>query len=179
MHENNQYLIGFSRKVERNIAIFSIIIIICTACLYAVYPINIGKQEPIPFSHRIHNGMKQINCVFCHDTSIYSARAGIPPLQTCMLCHSKIIIDYPPIHNILHASYYNGVPVEWERINTLPDYVNFYHGVHIASGFDCSRCHGDISSMDRVKLRYKFDMGFCIQCHKDEKASIDCFNCHH
>ncbi|HBG05512.1 MAG TPA: cytochrome C, partial [Geobacter sp.] len=24
----------------------------------------------------------------------------------------------------------------------------------------------------------KFEMGFCIQCHRDNKATTDCFTCH-
>jgi predicted CXXCH cytochrome family protein len=108
-----------------------------------------------------------------------SERAGIPPLQRCMLCHSKIIVDYPPIIYILQTHYSKGEPVEWKKINTFPDHVHFFHGIHIAKGFDCGRCHGDVAAMDRIVLEHKFNMEFCIKCHKDEKATIDCFNCHY
>ena len=34
---------------------------------YYVYPgQGIGPRQPIPFSHRVHAGVKAINCRFCH-----------------------------------------------------------------------------------------------------------------
>jgi hypothetical protein len=35
-----------------------------------------------------------------------------------------------------------------------------------------------VKTMDRVTLVHKFQMGFCIQCHRDYDASHDCFTCH-
>ena len=32
--------------------------------------------------------------------------------------------------------------------------------------------------MDRVVKAQKFEMGFCIQCHRDNHATHDCFTCH-
>jgi hypothetical protein len=96
-----------------------------------------------------------------------------------MLCHQRIIIHYPPIQNILARDYENKTPVEWVRINDLPDLAHFFHNVHIGAGFDCGRCHGDVGKMDRVVLVNKFDMGFCIKCHKEEGGSTDCFKCHY
>ena len=75
---------------------------------------GIGPEQPIPFSHRIHATEKRISCVFCHSEAINTDVAGIPPLETCMLCHSKIIIHYPHIAD-LRNHYYNKIPVEWER----------------------------------------------------------------
>jgi hypothetical protein len=169
---------GYSRRKERYYTIAAAVIIAATAMLFAFYPAGLGKKQPIPFSHRLHSGKKEISCVFCHDSVLDSASAGIPPLQRCMLCHEKIIIHYPPVEE-LRTHYKVGEPVEWERINALPDHVQFHHGVHISAGHDCGQCHGDVAAMDRVVPENEFDMGFCIQCHRDRDASIDCLNCHH
>ena len=34
---------------------------------YGAYPaLRVGPEQPIPFSHRVHAGVKEINCRFCH-----------------------------------------------------------------------------------------------------------------
>jgi predicted CXXCH cytochrome family protein len=138
---------------------------------------KIGPVQPIPFSHRIHATEKRISCVFCHSGAIDTDVAGIPPLETCMLCHSKIIIKYPQIAG-LRDNYYNKIPVEWVRINVLQEFVYFSHQTHIQSGVDCGKCHGNVAGMDRVVMKKPFIMGFCVQCHRDTKVSFDCLRCH-
>lgn len=113
----------------------------------------------------------------CHPGTINSDHAGIPPLETCMLCHSKIIIHHPMIEK-LRKHYYDNVPVEWTRIVYLPDFVFFSHQAHIQAGFDCGKCHGDIAHTDRLPEQTQLKMGFCVQCHRDENFSHDCFICH-
>ena len=66
----------------------------------------------------------------------------------------------------------------WERVNWLPEFVYFDHSMHLMRGVDCGHCHGDVSRMDRVAPARKFQMGFCIQCHRDNNVTHDCFVCH-
>jgi len=141
------------------------------------YPERLGPEQPIHFSHRIHATERGISCLFCHPGAMNTPRAGIPPLETCLLCHSRIIVDYPEILK-LRASYDENKPVEWVRVNTLPDFVYFDHQAHIRAGFDCGHCHGDVAAMDRVRLVHDFQMGFCVQCHRDNHFSHDCLICH-
>jgi len=142
----------------------------------ALYP---GPRQPIPFSHRIHAATKQINCFFCHPSAARSSNAGLPPVEKCLLCHSVIASQFPPISKI--SDYYmRGKGMPWVRVNRLPDHVHFTHQAHVATGrFDCSRCHGDVREMDRVKIVHKFDMNFCVTCHRKNKAPVDCFTCHY
>jgi hypothetical protein len=140
-------------------------------------PGDLGPQQPIPFSHRIHAGEKRISCVFCHSGALDTDAAGIPPLETCMLCHSKIIIHYPPIAEVRNH-YDNKIPIEWERINVLQEFVYFSHQAHLQAGVDCGKCHGDVARMDRVMMKKPFQMGFCVQCHRDAGISHDCWMCH-
>ncbi len=66
--------------------------------LYYAYPeALIGSKQPISFSHRIHAGVKQINCRFCHPDVERSWNAGLPPVEKCFFCHKYIIPDHPEI----------------------------------------------------------------------------------
>lgn len=141
------------------------------------YPVGLGPRQPIPFSHRVHVHVKRISCLMCHTEVARSSRAGIPPLQTCLLCHQRIIRTYPYIAQ-LREHFRQNRPVVWQRVNWVSEFAYFNHSVHIQRGFDCSRCHGDVSLMDRVVTAHKFEMGFCIQCHRENKATHDCFTCH-
>lgn len=144
---------------------------------YNFYQNKIGKKQPIPFSHRIHVEKKNLSCVICHEGAIQTARAGVPPLETCMLCHEKIIIHHPQIQK-LRDHYSNNEPIYWEKVNKVPDFVFFNHSVHTFRQIDCGECHGNVRAMDRIKLVNEFKMGFCIECHKAKGASKDCFTCH-
>jgi predicted CXXCH cytochrome family protein len=148
--------------------------------VFYVYPgQGIGPQQPIYFSHRIHAGVKQINCRFCHPYVDRSTRAGLPPMEKCFYCHKYIIPQHPQLVKEL-KHFEEKDPVRWVRIFFVPDYVKFRHEPHISwAKIDCSRCHGDVAAMDRL-MTHNFQMGFCIQCHKERKAQTDCWlACHH
>lgn len=49
-----------------------------------------APQQPIKFSHELHAGIHEIDCQFCHDGARRSKHAVIPPVQTCMSCHSAV-----------------------------------------------------------------------------------------
>lgn len=136
-----------------------------------------GPEQPVHFSHRIHTTVKGISCFMCHDGAINTERAGIPPLQTCMLCHQRIIIHHPEIENL--TSYFNeNKHVEWVKVQNVPDFVFFNHSVHIYRKIDCSRCHGNVKAMDRITEVNRFNMHFCIDCHRQNNATTECFTCH-
>jgi hypothetical protein len=144
---------------------------------YAYFPSQIGVAQPLPFSHRFHVTEKRISCLFCHPGVIDTERSTVPPLETCMLCHKNIITTYPKIEE-LRADFDENRPVRWVRVNHVPEFVYYDHGMHIRKGYDCSRCHGDVAHMDRVDPSPEITMGFCVQCHRDEGFSHDCLVCH-
>ena len=141
------------------------------------YQAGIGPAQPIPFSHRLHVYDKQIGCLLCHDGAPTRWRAGIPSLQTCMLCHERIAIHYRPIAK-LRDHYFKNEPVRWVRVAWVNEFVYFPHSLHLQAGFDCGRCHGNVMMMDRVVMVNDFRMGFCIECHRENRATVDCFTCH-
>jgi hypothetical protein len=89
--------------------------------------------------------------------------------------------------------------IEWQQIHRLPEYVKFKHNRHVAAGVDCNQCHGNLRSQEPVKVEeldklykvpdtrwwkyglptQKLEMGWCIQCHRENGASQDCLTCHY
>ncbi|HDY89406.1 MAG TPA: cytochrome c family protein [bacterium] len=145
--------------------------------LYYIYPhIGIGVKQPISFSHRVHAGDKDINCRFCHHLVDKSMKPGIPSLTKCFYCHDLVITSHPQILKLKEYKKTN-TPVPWIRVYDVPDYVYFSHKRHIAKEIDCTECHGNIKTMDRITYK-KFEMGFCVNCHRERNASLDCVTCH-
>jgi len=162
-------------------ALAAVVVLLLTAIMlvlfHVVYPAGLGPRQPIPFSHRVHVHVKKISCLMCHTTVMEGRHAGIPPLQTCMLCHQRIIKTYPYILE-LRQTFAKGKPVIWQRVNWVSEFVYFDHSMHLRQGIDCSYCHGNVTMMDRVVAARKFEMSFCIDCHRRKNATHDCFTCH-
>jgi Cytochrome c7 and related cytochrome c len=138
--------------------------------------------QPIPFSHRIHAGMRKIPCQYCHEYARRSQTAGVPPMQRCLGCHMKVseqrVALAPTTQPWMDKLQPAGVVV-WNRVYTLPDFVRFSHKPHIAAGVQCQQCHGPVETMDRIVPYYNINMGFCITCHTERKVSKDCAICHY
>lgn len=123
-------------------------------------------DQPINFSHRLHAGDMKIDCQYCH-TGVEKTRfASVPSASVCMNCHTIARKDRPEIQKL--TSYYNeGKPVPWKRVHKVPDYAYFNHSVHVVNGIDCTACHGDIASMDKIGQMSSFTMGACLDCHRN------------
>jgi len=131
------------------------------------YPSFVQKSpaQPVPFSHALHIGLK-IDCRYCHSAVETSASAGIPPTQTCMTCHSQVSTtnaDLAPVRD----SWQSGIPIAWNRVHDLGDFVYFNHSIHVAKGVGCSTCHGQVSQMSQIKQAQPLTMGWCLSCHRD------------
>jgi hypothetical protein len=156
--------------------------------------------QPINFSHKIHAGDNQIQCLYCHSGADKSQTAGIAAASTCMNCHTKILKDSPEIQKITTALAQNK-PIEWVKVNDLPDHVSFTHSRHVTAGVKCQTCHGPVETEDRVSQADVLSMGMCVTCHRTHRevtldangrpivtkeatpkrlmASTDCSVCHH
>ena len=144
---------------------------------YASPATRIGVEQPIPFSHQLHAGVKNIQCQFCHPYVGRSIHPGIPPVEKCLYCHNHIIAEHPQI--VKEHRYFNTrTPTPWKKANYLAEHVVFNHQRHIRKEIECEQCHGKIETMDRIKGKYFF-MEFCIKCHREKKANLDCWlACH-
>jgi len=49
-----------------------------------------APEQPIKFSHRLHSGDLNIQCLYCHTGADRSRHAGIPSANICMNCHKFI-----------------------------------------------------------------------------------------
>jgi hypothetical protein len=144
---------------------------------YATPGTKIGPEQPIPFSHRLHAGIKEIQCQFCHPYVGRSTNPGIPPVEKCLYCHNYIIAKHPQI--LKEHRYFNTTTsTPWVKVNYLPEHVLFNHQRHIKKEIACQKCHGAVEKMDRLAGE-KFKMGFCVECHQEKKANLDCWlACH-
>lgn len=50
--------------------------------------------QPIAYSHRLHAGELQMQCLYCHFTAEKSRHAGIPPASVCMNCHQMVTASF-------------------------------------------------------------------------------------
>jgi mono/diheme cytochrome c family protein len=83
-------------KSKITIAIFSIILLCLAGYWITNGAINMGRQQnympkqPIFYSHKVHAGVNQINCLYCHAGAEKSRQAMIPSTNVCMNCHKQI-----------------------------------------------------------------------------------------
>ena len=169
--------------------------------------IGLGRQknyqptQPIFYSHKVHAGINQISCLYCHGSAWDSKHAAIPAVNICMNCH-KAIQEYakgPKLYDeegneingtaeiakLYKAASYDPAkknnwdatkakPIEWVKIHNLPDHVYFNHSQHIRAGkVQCQTCHGEITAMNEVKQVSELSMGWCINCHRQTKVDFN------
>jgi len=149
-----------------------------------------GPKQPVPFSHALHAGQFQIDCLYCHSGTDRSAVAGVPSVETCMGCHAQFGQDLEGIQ-ILQQYWDAQEPIPWEQIHRSPEHVQFKHNRHVAAEVPCERCHGPVGEMDKLSLTSdtiwwpwllpskKLEMGWCVNCHRENQASQDCLTCHY
>ncbi len=78
------------------IAIVAIVLFILAGYWLVNGAVNEGRQQnyqplqPIFYSHKVHAGINQINCLYCHAGAEKSRQAMIPSSNICMNCHKQI-----------------------------------------------------------------------------------------
>jgi hypothetical protein len=123
-------------------------------------------EQPIQFSHAHHVGGMGIDCRYCHTSVEESAFANIPPTKTCMNCHSRIWLGAPILEPV-RASMAEGKPLNWVRVNDLPDFVYFNHSIHVRKGVGCATCHGRVDQMPLMYQESTLMMSWCVDCHRN------------
>jgi hypothetical protein len=123
-------------------------------------------KQPVPFSHDHHVAGLGIDCRYCHTSVEKSGFAGIPPTETCMNCHKQIWTNADLLEPV-RASYRENVPIQWNRVHDLPDFVYFNHSVHVAKGIGCVTCHGQVDRMPLMYQESSLQMEWCLDCHRD------------
>jgi hypothetical protein len=114
----------------------------------------------------VHAGALRIDCRFCHATAERSSSAGLPPTAACVGCHNDVLFAtsiFAPVRKSLSTSR----PIDWRRVNALPDFAFFDHSIHLAKGVGCETCHGRVDEMARVEQAAPLTMGWCLGCHRN------------
>jgi hypothetical protein len=145
----------------------------------AHFGIRRAAVQPIPFPHKVHIE-KKAACTDCHESVEKGPIAGIPSVKTCMICHSQIATDKPLIKQVAEYSD-KGIEIPWQRVYgfTREAHVRFNHAPHIRANVDCATCHGDLAKQTVAERSVDHNMGFCVNCHREKKASNDCLTCHY
>src|SRR5262249_41989582 len=125
----------------------------------------VAREQPVQFSHKHHAGDDGIDCRYCHTTVETSAFAGIPPVKTCMNCHSQLFADSAYLA-LVRDSFKNDKPIRWTRVHDLPDFAYFNHSIHVNKGVGCSTCHGRVDQMPLTWQVASLQMEWCLQCHR-------------
>jgi mono/diheme cytochrome c family protein len=159
---------------------------------------NYQPEQPIYYSHTVHAGINQINCLYCHGGAQDSKHANIPSVNVCMNCHMGIneyakgpqlfredgskVDGTAEIQKLYQYAGWDpaakkytgkGKPIEWVRIHNLPDHVYFNHSQHVTAGKQqCQTCHGEIQKMGEVYQYSDLSMGWCINCHRESKVQF-------
>jgi hypothetical protein len=121
--------------------------------------------QPIQFSHAHHVGGVGLDCRYCHTSVEKSSFAGIPPTKTCINCHSQVW-STAPILEPVRASFRDDKPLNWTRVNDLPDFVYFNHQIHVKQGVGCATCHGPVDQMALMYQATSLQMEWCLDCHR-------------
>ncbi len=128
-------------------------------------------EQPVQFSHAHHVGGMGIDCRYCHTSVEESAFANIPPTKTCMNCHSQIWANAPILEPV-RASFRDNKPLNWTRVNDLPDFVYFNHSIHVKQGIGCDTCHGPVDRMPLMYQEASLQMSWCVDCHRDPAKHV-------
>jgi len=153
--------------------------------------------QPIYYSHKVHAGTNQINCLYCHNGAWDSKYSNIPSVNVCMNCHMAVkeykgdpivredgtqVNGTVEIQKLYSYAGWNpntkkydkpGSPIEWVKIHNLPDHVYFNHSQHVRVGKQqCQTCHGPIQEMPEVHQFAELSMGWCINCHRESKVNF-------
>jgi hypothetical protein len=135
--------------------------------------------QPIAYTHKVHlaNGME---CANCHNGAENSPVAGIPSVKLCMMCHQAVATDKPEIKKMA-ALYARNEDIPWQRVYDYSPtaHVKFNHAPHIRAQVECSTCHGDMRQRTVAVRTVNMNMGFCVNCHKLRKVSVECITCHY
>jgi len=165
---------------------------------------GLGRQQgyqpvqPIYYSHKVHAGVNQISCLYCHTGAQDSKHANIPSVNVCMNCHMAVkeysgapivredgttVDANAEIQKLYQYAGWNpdtktydkpGRPIQWIKIHNLPDFVYFNHSQHVKVGqVHCQTCHGEIQNMDQVHQFADLSMGWCVNCHRTTNVQFN------
>ncbi|MFM9911276.1 MAG: c-type cytochrome [Chitinophagaceae bacterium] len=187
------------------ITLLTLVLFVVAGYFLSQWAIGLGRnkkyqpEQPIYYSHKVHAGTNQINCLYCHGGAFEGKHANIPSPNVCMNCHMTIneyngkdklvredgteVNGTEEIKKLYAAAGWdagtkkytgNGKAIEWVKIHNLPDHVYFNHSQHTKAGkVQCQTCHGEITKMGEVYQFAELSMGWCVNCHRESKVDFN------
>jgi len=187
------------------ITLLTLVLFVVGGYFLAQWGISFGRQkkyqpeQPIYYSHKVHAGTNQINCLYCHGGAFEGKHANIPSPNICMNCHMQIneytgkdklvredgsdVNGTEEIKKLYAAVGWDpgtktytseGKAIEWVKIHNLPDHVYFNHSQHTKAGkVQCQTCHGEVTNMGEVYQFSELSMGWCVNCHRESKVDFN------
>ncbi|OJX43846.1 MAG: cytochrome C [Chloroflexi bacterium 44-23] len=137
----------------------------------AVTQVGVPVAQPVPFPHTFHVTAVKLDCRYCHASVDKSSFADLPPTETCMTCHSQILLASPNLIPV-HESWESGQPIQWTKVNQLADFVFFNHEIHVNKGVGCETCHGRVDQMTTDVKENSFYMAWCLDCHRNPEKFL-------
>lgn len=188
--------------------ILGFVVVVLLISWFSNPPFGLGNApaQPVAFPHSVHVADNNIQCEFCHRNVTKGEAATVPAVEQCLFCHKDIdgvtITAQTEIEKV-RTAFETDQPINWERVNRLPDHVRFIHEAHIRYFTDetipvkygingqeitqspdvaqtCTICHGDVGNKTVVqpKTGQSLKMGTCLDCHRNNSVSTDCTVCH-
>ena len=165
------------------------LLVIVFAGLFTIWQGRAGASttDTIRFNHQKHVGAGT-PCVFCHPGALNGAVASLPSLQKCVGCHqnvqltSEIGSGQADVDSLMQL-WSEERALRWVKTYDQPDFVKFNHRPHIVAGVNCESCHGNVREMEVLRPAYRVNMGFCLECHRQQPAEkqallTSCVTCH-
>jgi hypothetical protein len=177
---------GRRRSLLPILVVATVLIVVAAAACEPKWKAQIVQDtsptQPIQFMHDVHVDSLSIPCAYCHYSTRVSEEAGIPAVGTCMGCHRFVAgtsdAFKTEIQKLMGFAA-DSQPVPWNRVYSVPSFVQFTHKPHVRAGVTCAQCHGDVAQMVQVSRVTSLTMGWCVSCHRDNDASDDCSTCHY
>jgi hypothetical protein len=72
----------------------------------------------------------------------------------------------------VRESWRTDMPIKWERVHNLSEFVYFNHSAHINKGIGCNECHGRVDEMPLMYQAEPLHMAWCLQCHFDPTKKV-------
>jgi hypothetical protein len=168
------------------------------------YLLYAKKQQPIDFSHKIHQEEVDEGCESCHFFRDDGTFAGVPDLESCAQCHEEQIGDHPEEAKLMKEYVEPGREIPWYIYSRQPVCVFFSHAAHVKVGeMECMTCHGPVGDSDHMRP-YEYNrltkvsrdiwgrniagfkknswdrmkMDDCAECHEENGVNQGCFVCH-
>lgn len=170
------------RKASKVIFLATALVFVIAFALLRVLGGAEAPRQPVEFDHWQHVSKEdgpQIACASCHEHADAGPHATTPNVNTCMICHDSMKTESAEVQKLAAISEQGKQP-EWVRIYWFEREANVYftHKPHVRAGIDCAVCHGDVKQMHRLRREVEQTMGWCIDCHQEQQASVDCYACH-